>query len=485
MPVTVLGADGTGQDSDVIAGVVWAVDHGADVILMAFSNPGYSPALQAAIDYAWSNDVVARRRDRQRRLAPRPPSRPATAASSASPTPTRPTRLQRVRRNYGQDDVPCRPRRWTSLRPRRAAATPPITGTSASAAEVAAAAALLRANDSVGARTAPSSAGSRESADAAGTAAETGNGRLNLARALADTSTVEVQPAGAPGGGPLVNPYVVSAAQNGDGGMTVSPGTAVAGSTGNSFTFTFTNTNNGGGNAFPANSAMSLDIPAGWTPPQATTSGNPGFVSATAGTCTPGALSVAGSTVTVIHACASGTAFTISYAGGGTKVTAPTVATGYSFVTKSRVGAGGTLTALSSGSPSVTVTAAGANKLAFGTQPSNTAAGSSITPAVTVQIQDQFGNLTTSTANVTLAIGANPGSGTLSGTVTVAAVSGTATFSNLSINKTGTGYTLNASSGALTGATSNTFNITPGAANKWCSRSSRPPPRRRTRSRLP
>ena len=36
MPVTVLGADGTGQDSDIIAGVVWAADHGADVILMAF-----------------------------------------------------------------------------------------------------------------------------------------------------------------------------------------------------------------------------------------------------------------------------------------------------------------------------------------------------------------------------------------------------------------------------------------------------------------
>ena len=58
MPVQVLGADGTGQDSDVIAGVVYAADHGANVILMAFSNPGYSLALQAAIDYAWSKGVV-------------------------------------------------------------------------------------------------------------------------------------------------------------------------------------------------------------------------------------------------------------------------------------------------------------------------------------------------------------------------------------------------------------------------------------------
>ena len=58
MPVTVLDSDGLGQDSDIIAGVVWAVDHGADVINMSFSNPGYSASLQAAIDYAWAHNVV-------------------------------------------------------------------------------------------------------------------------------------------------------------------------------------------------------------------------------------------------------------------------------------------------------------------------------------------------------------------------------------------------------------------------------------------
>ena len=40
MPVTVLGAEGLGQDSDIIEGIVWAADHGADVVLMSFSNPG-------------------------------------------------------------------------------------------------------------------------------------------------------------------------------------------------------------------------------------------------------------------------------------------------------------------------------------------------------------------------------------------------------------------------------------------------------------
>src|SRR5437868_11659904 len=58
MPVTVLGANGTGVDSDVINGVVWATQHGADVILMSFSNPGYSPALQSAISWAWSQGVL-------------------------------------------------------------------------------------------------------------------------------------------------------------------------------------------------------------------------------------------------------------------------------------------------------------------------------------------------------------------------------------------------------------------------------------------
>src|SRR5690242_5146799 len=58
MPVTVLGSDGTGLDSDVINGVVYAVSHHADVILMSFSNPGFSSALQSAINYAWSHGVV-------------------------------------------------------------------------------------------------------------------------------------------------------------------------------------------------------------------------------------------------------------------------------------------------------------------------------------------------------------------------------------------------------------------------------------------
>jgi hypothetical protein len=138
-----------------------------------------------------------------------------------------------------------------------------------------------------------------------------------------------------------------------------------------------------------------------------------------------------------------------------------------------KAGVGYTLVATWSSDNTVQATSAAFNvtvgpaaKLVFNVQPSNTAAGAVITPAVTVDIQDAGGNATTSTANVAVGLAANPGSGTLSGTTTVAAVAGTATFSNLSIDKAGTGYMLSASSTGLTGATSSAFNITSGTATK-------------------
>ncbi len=93
----------------------------------------------------------------------------------------------------------------------------------------------------------------------------------------------------------------------------------------------------------------------------------------------------------------------------------------------------------------VTVTVPAANHLAFGIQPSGALTGATISPAVTVQVLNQCNLLMTSaTNNITLGIGNNAGGGTLSGMLTKAAVSGVATFSNLSINKAGTGYTMTA-----------------------------------------
>jgi hypothetical protein len=109
----------------------------------------------------------------------------------------------------------------------------------------------------------------------------------------------------------------------------------------------------------------------------------------------------------------------------------------------------------------LTVTAGAASQLAFAQAPSAATAGAVIEPAPTVRIQDAEGNLVTSTASVTLAITAATGTAgaSLGGTVTVAAVGGVATFSTLTIDKAGAGYTLTATSGSLSGATSATFTI--------------------------
>ena len=225
LPITVLGADGTGQDSAVIAGIVAAVDGGADVILMAFSNPGYSPALQAAIDYAWANDVVlvaangndgstARAypagdrgvmgiasTDRADQLAPDSNHGPQTFLAAPG--------VDILTTAAGADSDPRTDDEYRS-----------ISGTSAAAAEVAGAAAVLRALDG-GASNAVIVGRLARSAAPAGTRDETGNGRLDLARAAADTGTQPVIPAGVAGaasGGPFVGPYVAATARTWTGG---------------------------------------------------------------------------------------------------------------------------------------------------------------------------------------------------------------------------------------------------------------------------
>ena len=100
----------------------------------------------------------------------------------------------------------------------------------------------------------------------------------------------------------------------------------------------------------------------------------------------------------------------------------------------------------------------------FSQQPGNGVAGSALSTQPKVTVQDAYGN-TVSVDNssvVALAIGTNPSSGVLSGTLTSTVVSGVATFSGLSINKVGTGYTLSATSGSLTSTISLGFDITPG-----------------------
>ena len=132
---------------------------------------------------------------------------------------------------------------------------------------------------------------------------------------------------------------------------------------------------------------------------------------------------------------------------------------------------GYTLTATSTGLTSATsggfnITPGAAVSLVVTTQPPATStAGTNFTTGVSVE--DSLGNVvTTSSASVTLAVANNPGGGTLSCTTDpLNASSGVATFS-CSINKTGIGYTLKATSTGLPSVTTNGFNITPAAGTQ-------------------
>jgi hypothetical protein len=140
------------------------------------------------------------------------------------------------------------------------------------------------------------------------------------------------------------------------------------------------------------------------------------------------------------------------FAGGATLVRA-----GGQVLTAADTAGGG----LTGGAP-VSVNPAAADHLLFVQQPADTAAGQALA-AVTVAVVDPFGNVLTGddTDTVTLSLGANPGGGTLGGTLTVAVVNGIATFSDLAIDQVGDGYTLHASiGGGLPDVDSDPFNVT-------------------------
>jgi subtilase family serine protease len=96
---------------------------------------------------------------------------------------------------------------------------------------------------------------------------------------------------------------------------------------------------------------------------------------------------------------------------------------------------------------------------------------SSLTPgatfSVTVKAVDKAGNVVTGfNGNVTLVLANNPGGSVLGGKVTVAAVKGVAIFTGLSLNKAGIGYTLKATSGTLSAATTNAITEAAGTVSR-------------------
>jgi len=152
----------------------------------------------------------------------------------------------------------------------------------------------------------------------------------------------------------------------------------------------------------------------------------------------------------------------------GTKTVAAVagVAT-FSTLNIDRSGTGYTLTFTASGvtdivSAAFTINPGAAAVLVFTVQPTTGTAGVTIAPPVQVTARDALGNTVTGfTGNVTVAI--TPATGAvgavLSGTKTVAAVAGVASFSTLSIDLAAVGYRLDATSGVLPLVTSNAFTM--------------------------
>jgi uncharacterized delta-60 repeat protein len=151
---------------------------------------------------------------------------------------------------------------------------------------------------------------------------------------------------------------------------------------------------------------------------------------------------------------------------GGTlsEATSQGVAT-FSDLTLTTAASGYTLQVSSSGlvsatSSAITVTPAAASQLVITQQPPpsvkvNTGFG------LTVAIEDAYGNVVTSASNgVKVAFAHNPTGAKLGGTTSVTVSQGIATFSRLTINKVGSGYTLQLTSSGLTSATTNAITVT-------------------------
>lgn len=103
-----------------------------------------------------------------------------------------------------------------------------------------------------------------------------------------------------------------------------------------------------------------------------------------------------------------------------------------------------------------------ATHLLFVTQPANATAGAPIRVQVSA-VDSNGGVVAVFNGRVTLALAANPGGDALHGTVTVTAVQGTATFTDVRIDQAASGYTISAATSGLTGATSGSFDVSAGS----------------------
>ena len=145
-----------------------------------------------------------------------------------------------------------------------------------------------------------------------------------------------------------------------------------------------------------------------------------------------------------------GGTLTVNAVNGKATFTNPTinmVGTGYTLSASS-----GTLTAATIPGINVAAATGPATQLVVTTPPASVTVNAAF--GLTVNAEDDSGNTdTTYNGPVTLALSGGTSGAMLGGTVTGTAANGVATFTNLTINMVGTGYTLSASSGTLTAAT--------------------------------
>ncbi len=230
--------------------------------------------------------------------------------------------------------------------------------------------------------------------------------------------------------------------------MTVSPSTPTAG-TSKQFTATFTNW------WLQKMGSADLSVPAAFAITGVVTS--------------RGTFSVIGNTVklrnlnlALLHS------FTVKVT--ATAACSPSAGNVWSAAAKTGAGFTGSAFLLLTPSSHRSVAVTGSCSLAFVAQPADTGPGATITsvasdpggPPVQVGVYDGANNLKTggSPVMISMAIDANPGGGTLSGTKTdVPTSAGIATFGALSIDEPGDDYTLAASASGLGSTTSDPFNI--------------------------
>jgi hypothetical protein len=247
--------------------------------------------------------------------------------------------------------------------------------------------------------------------------------------------------------------------------VSATPSTASAATTG-TFNVTFTN-NNPLGSLDTINTAK-VTFPSGFTAvsaPSSVTGSNGGSWS----------VSTSGNTVTLSGSAGPSVSVTVPVT---TK--APSAPGSYVLTTQVTGGINGVFGQpfdRTGSDPTITVGPGAAAQLVFGQQPTTTQAGKAMSPAVTVIVKDAVGNVVTNYSTpVSLSASLNPNTGGAQNPsglpVSATPSNGVASFNNIVINDVGVGYRIKATSGSLSSADSQSFDVAgvvkPCPANTTC-----------------